>query len=299
VPPVVQPALQITSPAAYANLPPTFSVTGTGQGLYAGGLVVRAQTSTGTILVDRPVTLQGSNVGSGGAGSFSATLTVNVATATPGFIVAFAPQTPTAAAVSVPVTFLPGAPSQPLIQITSPTANSTLPATFTVTGQAQGLNGPNLTVRAEATDGSPLAQQPLALQGPGAATGTGTFSVQLTVSGAVATPGRIIVSAPQTPAAQAASVTVTFAGTTPGGPVYMEFDSQQCRVKVVQGAQYYDVPGGAARGQFGNNRDYEVLRGAKLNSQYWFLVGPLPSTTTLVWAPQSSVTNPSPACVGW
>jgi hypothetical protein len=36
-------------------------------------------------------------------------LTVNVAAATPGFIVAFAPQTPNAPAVSVPVTFSPGA----------------------------------------------------------------------------------------------------------------------------------------------------------------------------------------------
>lgn len=108
--PVVQPALQITSPAPNAVLPPTFTVTGTGQGLYGGNLAVRAQTATGAILADQPVTLQGPNVGSGGSGAFSTQLTVNVAAPTPGFIVAYAPQT-AVPAVSVPVTFSPGGPS--------------------------------------------------------------------------------------------------------------------------------------------------------------------------------------------
>ena len=82
-------------------------MTGTGQGLFEGSLVVRAINNAGTVLAEQPTTLQGTNVGAGGPGTFSVPLTVNVAAATPGFIVAFAPQTPMAPAVSVPVTFSP------------------------------------------------------------------------------------------------------------------------------------------------------------------------------------------------
>jgi LysM repeat protein len=101
----IVPRIQITAPAPNATLPPTFTVTGSGQGLFEGSLVVRAVNNVGTILAELPTTLQGANVGAGGPGTFSVNLTVNVPAATPGFIVAFAPQTPTAPAVSVPVTF--------------------------------------------------------------------------------------------------------------------------------------------------------------------------------------------------
>jgi len=76
--------------------------------LFEGSLVVRASTNAGVVLAEQPVTLQGTNVGAGGSGTFSTQLTVNVAQPTAGFITAYAPQTPSAQAVSVPVTFSPG-----------------------------------------------------------------------------------------------------------------------------------------------------------------------------------------------
>ncbi len=103
----VQSRIQITSPTPNTTLPPTFTVTGTGQGLFEGSLVVRAVTNLGVVLAEVPTTLQGANVGAGGPGTFSVPLTVNVPQATPGFIVAYAPQTPNAQAVSVAVTFTP------------------------------------------------------------------------------------------------------------------------------------------------------------------------------------------------
>jgi LysM repeat protein len=104
----VQSKITITSPAANATLPPTFTVTGTGQGLFEGTVVVSAVSSYGLLLAQVPVTLQGTNVGAGGPGTFSVQMTVNVAQPTTGSIVASAPQSPNAQPVSVPVTFSPG-----------------------------------------------------------------------------------------------------------------------------------------------------------------------------------------------
>ncbi len=108
VPTPVQSRIQITLPAPNATLPPTFTVTGSGQGLFEGSLVVRAVTNLGVVLAEVPTTLQGTNVGAGGPGTFSVQLTVSVPQPTAGFVVAYAPQTPNAQAVSVPVTFSPG-----------------------------------------------------------------------------------------------------------------------------------------------------------------------------------------------
>ena len=106
--PVVYSMITVTSPAPNTTLPPTFTVTGTGQGLFEGSLVVQAQGPSGNILAQQPTTLQGTNVGVGGPGTFSVQLTpVNVTAPTAGYIVAFAPQTPNAPTVRVPVTFSP------------------------------------------------------------------------------------------------------------------------------------------------------------------------------------------------
>ena len=66
---------------AGADLAQTFTVTGSGQGLFEGNVVVQAQNSAGGLLAQQATTLQGSNVGAGGPGTFSVQLTVPVSIA--------------------------------------------------------------------------------------------------------------------------------------------------------------------------------------------------------------------------
>ena len=91
----------ITSPPPGSVLPASFTVSGNGAGLFEGTVVVRALTNSGAILAEQPTMLQGTNVGSGGQGTWSVPLTVTVAAGTPGAIVAFAPGTTIQASVSV------------------------------------------------------------------------------------------------------------------------------------------------------------------------------------------------------
>jgi hypothetical protein len=107
-----KPFITISGPVSGAQLPATFSVSGTGGGLFEGSLVVRAQTNAGQVLAEVPVTLQGANVGAGGTGTYSVQLTVHVSANTAGKIAAFATSPKdgsVVASASVPVTFMTGA----------------------------------------------------------------------------------------------------------------------------------------------------------------------------------------------
>jgi hypothetical protein len=96
--------LQVSSPTPGQVLQPTFTVTGSGQGLFEGNVVVTAQASDGRILDQRATTLQGANVGAGGPGTFSVQMSVSVPTNTAGSIIVSSPQSPVAQVI-VPVTF--------------------------------------------------------------------------------------------------------------------------------------------------------------------------------------------------
>jgi hypothetical protein len=99
--------IRINQPQNNTNQPRTFTVSGVGQGLFEGNVVIQAQTLTGQQVAPQQVTiLQGSNVGAGGQGTFSVQLTTNVQTPTPGYIVAFSPQS-VAQPAWVYVTFTP------------------------------------------------------------------------------------------------------------------------------------------------------------------------------------------------
>ena len=114
----------------------------------------------------------------------------------------------------IPITPAPTPVVQPVIQVTAPAPNASLPATFTVSGTGQGIVGGSLFVRAQRSDGTVLAQQTVALQGPNVTTGgPGTFSVQMTVSVAAPTPGFVVAYTAQT---TGVSVPVTFSPS--GGP---------------------------------------------------------------------------------
>ena len=100
-PPAQKSYLSITNPQAGANLPATFTVSGKGAGLIEGNVVVTAKDSAGRILAQKATTLQGPNVGVGGEGTWSTSLTVNASTVTSGAIEATSPGVPAMAAVSI------------------------------------------------------------------------------------------------------------------------------------------------------------------------------------------------------
>ena len=100
-PPASKPIISITNPQAGAMLPNTFTVSGKGAGLPEGNVVVKALDSSGRVLVQKATTLQGSNVGLGGEGTWSTSLTVNVSDITPGAIEASSPGVQALAAVSI------------------------------------------------------------------------------------------------------------------------------------------------------------------------------------------------------
>jgi LysM repeat protein len=113
-PPPGKPFITIGSPTPGAQLPPSFGVSGTGGGLFEGSVVVRALNGAGQVLAEVPTTLQGANVGAGGAGTYSVQLTVHVSANTPGTILAFSTSPKDGkivASASVPVTFTASSPT--------------------------------------------------------------------------------------------------------------------------------------------------------------------------------------------
>lgn len=93
--------LSITNPQPGANLPATFTVSGKGAGLPEGNVVVKALDANGRVLAQTATTLRGPNVGIGGEGDWSTTLTVNAPTIMQGAIEASSPGVPAMAAISI------------------------------------------------------------------------------------------------------------------------------------------------------------------------------------------------------
>lgn len=100
-PPAQSTYIRMTNPQPGAMLPNTFTVNGTGAGLPEGNVVVTAKDSAGRVLAQKATTLQGANVGVGGEGTWSTSLTVNVYDVTSGAIEATSPGTNAIAGVSI------------------------------------------------------------------------------------------------------------------------------------------------------------------------------------------------------
>lgn len=149
--PCPSPFLTITSPPPNATVGTTFAVSGSGCGLFEGNVVIRALDSRGVQVGQVVTTLSGPNVGIGGQGTYNVTMTV------PG---AQGP-TLTLLAISnnveysrVTVTLsggggMPGQCASPALSIFEPGEGATVPASFTVRGDAAF----NCTVTITARDG--------------------------------------------------------------------------------------------------------------------------------------------------
>lgn len=83
--------LEIDEPARGATLDTSapVAVSGIGAGLPEGNVVVQARDNAGQVLAQQPTILQGKDVGTGGAGTWSVELIVGAPAGTPGQIVAF------------------------------------------------------------------------------------------------------------------------------------------------------------------------------------------------------------------
>jgi len=203
--PPAQRTLTINVPQPNAVLPPTFTASGTGSGLFEGNVVVTAFTSAGVQLARTATTLQGANVGTGGAGTWTATLTVSVAPGTPGFVEASSPQSNVPAA-RVNVVY-GQQPAGPTLTITSPSPNLTLPRVFNVIGNASGLQPGFVVVQALSRDGTVLFSE-ASVAVPG---GSGIWNVALTVPVSATTDGQIVAFWSQNTAVRA-TILVRFSG---------------------------------------------------------------------------------------
>jgi heat shock protein HslJ len=89
--PAVQAYIKIDTPGQGTTLDISrpVQVSGTGAGLPEGNVVVVAADQSGNVLAEQPTTLQGPDVGAGGAGTWSVELAVPASGQTPGYIAAF------------------------------------------------------------------------------------------------------------------------------------------------------------------------------------------------------------------
>jgi LysM repeat protein len=197
--------LSITSPLPNQVVNLTFTATGAGAGLFEGNVVVTAFTNAGAQLAQQATTLQGANVGTGGAGTWTVSLTVNVPPGTPGYIEASSPQSNVAPA-RVNVVY-GQQPAGPTLTITSPSPNITLPRVFNVIGTASGAQQGFVVVQALSRDGIVLfAEASVVVPG-----GSGTWNVTLTVPVSAVTDGQITALWSQNTAVRA-NILVRFSG---------------------------------------------------------------------------------------
>ena len=197
--PVVQPQIKIDEPTqgSVLEIDGPVVVRGSGAGLPEGNLVVEALDSRGYLLDRQPATLQGSDVGTGGQGTWSAELTIEVEPGTAGSIQAYAQSEEDGSIVAVDrveVSLGQTEAVESYIKIDNPTdgAGLDISKAIKVSGTGAGLPEGNLVVVAVDQDGDVLAELPATLQGSDAGTGgEGTWSVELAVPASGQVPGYI------------------------------------------------------------------------------------------------------------
>ena len=187
------PSITITAPANGAVIadPGAITVSGTGTALFENNVVVRALDAVGDTLTEQATTTDATEPG--GTGNWQVTLAVSVPPGTPGRIYAFSTSAADGSVVaeaSVSVTY--GQVPQPSITITSiaPGAQVANNGPIPVSGTATNLWEGALVVRALDSAGNVLDEEPTTASGA-ALGGTGPWEVELNVSVATGTTGRI------------------------------------------------------------------------------------------------------------
>jgi hypothetical protein len=195
----VKPYIRIEEPiqGAILDVSGAVGVLGSGAALPEGNVVVELLDAQGNVLDQRATTLQGPDVGTGGAGTWSTELAIGVEPGTAGRIRAFSPSPLDGSIVaedSVEVSLGQTPSVESHIQIDEPAQGTTLDVSrsIQVSGTGAGLPEGNVVVVAADQDGNVLAEQPTTLQGADVgAGGPGTWSVELAVPASGQTPGYI------------------------------------------------------------------------------------------------------------
>ena len=211
------------------------TVKGKGVGLPEGNVVVEAQDWQGTVLDRQPATLQGSNVDTGGEGTWSVELTIDVELGTAGKIRAYA-ESPADGSIiaedSVEVSLGRTAQAQAFITIDEPVQGAILDITNLVLVSGSGAALPEANVVVEALDwqGNVLARVPATLQGRDVDTGgEGTWSAELAIDVEPGTAGKIRVysESPADGSIVAEAVVDVSLGQTPAVQSYIQIDTPQ------------------------------------------------------------------------
>jgi heat shock protein HslJ len=196
-------------------------VRGSGAALPEGNVVVEALDAQGNVLAQVATTMQGPDVGTGGEGTWSTELTIDVEPGTAGRIRAFSPSPLDDSIIaedSVEVSLGQTPSVESYIKIDTPGQGTTLDVSqpIQVSGTGAGLPEGNVVVVAADRDGNVLAEQPTTLQGADVgAGGEGTWSVELAVPVSGQAPGYIAAfstSPKQRDFVASDHVEVTFAG---------------------------------------------------------------------------------------
>ena len=207
-------------------------VQGKGVGLVEGNVVVEALDWQGNVLDQQPTTLQGKDVATGGEGTWSIELTIEVEPGTAGKIRAYSLSPKDGSVIaedSVEVSLGRTAAVQPYIRIEEPAQGALLDISgpVGVRGSGAGLIEGNVVVEALDAQGNVLAQQPATLQGPDVGTGgEGTWSTELTIADEPGTAGKIRAYSPSPldgSIIAEASVEVSL-GQTPAVESYIKID---------------------------------------------------------------------------
>jgi heat shock protein HslJ len=173
------------------------TVQGKGTGLPEGNVVVEALDWQGHVLDRKPATLQGPDVGTGGEGTWSVELTIEVEPGTAGRIWAYAESPKDGSIIAedmVEVSLGSTKAVESYIRIEEPAQGAMLEIyqPILVRGSGAGLPEGNVVVQALDAQGNVLDQDPVTLQGPDVATGgEGTWSVELEVPATGRVPGYI------------------------------------------------------------------------------------------------------------
>jgi len=179
----------------------TFTVSGSGGGLFEGTVVVQALDAGGNVLAEQPTTINAPNAGLGEAGPWSVQLSVASEPGTIGKIYAFSPSPADGsimAASSVNVTYGEGAAVESFIKITEPIDSTVIAGNpVTVIGTGRGLFEGNVVVQALDNNNNVLAEEATIIDSPDAGVGgQGPWTVQLHVTVKPGTHGKIYAFSP-------------------------------------------------------------------------------------------------------
>jgi heat shock protein HslJ len=210
-------------------------VQGKGVGLPEGNVVVEVMDWQGNVLAQEPTTMQGQDVGTGGEGTWSTEVAIEVEPGTAGTIRAYStsPKDGSVIAEDVVEVSLGRTAALPrYIRIEEPVQGAMLDITqpIEVRGSGGALPEGNVVVEVLDAQGNLLDRQPTTMQGPEVGTGgEGTWSIELNVDVEPGTAGtiRAYTTSPADGSIMVEDSVEVSLGQTPAVEAYIKIDEPQ------------------------------------------------------------------------